>query len=175
MGDSHRLPLREKIKGPGEFGRVRGLDDDRQPIGTVTAAGQRAVVGGHGQVLEKRKRKDEVEDLQGCEGVGVQMERFDDGRESVEWSQRGHRSGGEQQAMTRADHLQVDGTRKTCEPTTLFRIRSYNDAGAANGQGPGITRRRGRRIWKYPLPRLQVFFGMEPDIGEKVLSGAWDP
>ena len=71
--------------------------------------------------------------------------------------------------------FQVYDTRETCEPAARSRIRCCDGPDAMNRQNAGMVRRRGQRIRKRLLPRLEVICGLELDIGKKVFSGARDP
>jgi len=69
-------------------------------------------------------------------------------------------------------HFQPYNLRKGLDTTTLFRICCRDNVGAVDEESFGVTRRRGRRIQKHPLPRLQVLHGIERDIGEEEFSGS---
>ena len=74
-----------------------------------------------------------------------------------------------------AVHRQPFNTRKAPNPTAIFPVCLYDDLRTTNEQGEGVVRRGAGRIREGVLPRPEGVYGMELDIGEKVLSGTWDP
>ena len=101
---------------------------------------QHPLVGGHDQVLEMGERKDEVKNSRGWEEAEGDAEGFEDGRESMEWDERGRRLGG---GNLMIGHVQVCDTREACEPAARSRIRCGDGPNAINRQGVGVVRRRG--------------------------------
>ena len=65
--------------------------------------------------------------------------------------------------------------RKCSDPTTLIRGCRHVELSATDEEGPSMICGGVFRVWERLLPRLEVGQGTESDIGEKVLSGAWNP
>ena len=74
-----------------------------------------------------------------------------------------------------AVHVQVHSARKGPNPAALVRVRRRDDLRAPNHQGVRVVRRGIGGIQEGFLPRFEVFWGREIDIGEKMLSDARDP
>jgi len=90
----------------------------------------------------------------------------------VEWDERDPRLVG---VCVASVQFQPHDARKTSDPTTCFRIRRCDGVWVFDCQGFCVMARRGWRIRKRLLPRLEVCFDVERDTGEKVLSGSRDP
>ena len=100
----------------------------------------------------------------------MQPKRLGGGRESAEWGERDLRLVYVVFSEVSA-HTQGCNVRKGSNPTALFCICPYDDLRGINEQGAGMVR-RGVRMIRERLPRLEVARGMEPDFGKKALSGA---
>ena len=135
-------------------------------------ASRRLIATRDGQVLKEGGGTNKVKKFWTWKGDGAQAERLKGGGEVVEWGERDQWSVEVPRAIV---HIQTRNPGKRPKPTTLFRICRHNRTGTINEQGPSVIRRGVCGVQERLLPRPEVIFGTEPDIGEQVLSGAWNP
>ena len=72
-------------------------------------------------------------------------------------------------------HHQLHNSGKCLDQTNLSCIRDRDDFRVTDQQCVCVIRRGSRTILERLLPQLEVDWGTEADIGEKVLACPWNP